>query len=101
MFKIITCINKKGVIGNEGKLLYHIKNDLANFKRMTVGNVVIMGRKTFESLPGGKPLNDRINIVLTHDAEWGTRSMSKSCRIKYCPFCGEKLKDYNNINIDK
>lgn len=38
---------------------------------------------------------------LTHDAEWGTRSMSKSCRIKYCPFCGEKLKDYNNINIDK
>ena len=72
MFKIITCINKKGVIGNEGKLLYHIKNDLANFKRMTVGNVIIMGRKTFESLPGGKPLNDRINIVLTHDAEWGT-----------------------------
>ena len=71
MFKIITCINKKGVIGNEGKLLYSIKEDLANFKSMTVGNVVIMGRKTFESLPGGKPLSDRINIVLTHDVEWG------------------------------
>ena len=72
MFKIITCINKKGVIGNKGKLLYHIKNDLANFKCMTVGNVAIMGRKTFESLPGGKPLSNRIDIVLTHDAEWGT-----------------------------
>ena len=43
MFKIIACINEKRVIGREGKLLYHIKNDLANFKSMTVGNVVIMG----------------------------------------------------------
>ena len=73
-FKIIACVNKKGVIGNEGKLLYTIKNDLANFKRMTIGNVVIMGRKTFESLPGGKPLPDRINIVLTSDVEWGVEA---------------------------
>ena len=51
MFKIIVCLNKKGVIGNDGKLLYHIKNDLSNFKSITSGNVVIMGRKTFESLP--------------------------------------------------
>ena len=71
MFKIIACVNKKGAIGDKGKLLYSIKSDLANFKSMTVGNVVIMGRKTFESLPGGKPLSDRINIVLTHDVEWG------------------------------
>jgi dihydrofolate reductase len=71
MFKITTCINKKGAIGNKGKLLYSIMEDLINFKTMTIGNVVIMGRKTFESLPGGKPLSDRINIVLTHDAEWG------------------------------
>lgn len=71
MFKIIACINEKRVIGKEGKLLYHIKNDLANFKGMTVGNVVIMGRKTFESLPGGKPLPDRINIILTSDTEYG------------------------------
>ena len=72
MFKIISCVTKKGVIGDEGRLLYVIENDLANFKRMTVGNVVIMGRKTFESLPDGKPLSDRINIVLTRDLEWGT-----------------------------
>ena len=45
-FKIIACINQKRVLGNEGKLLYHIGNDLAKFKRMAVGNVVIMGRKT-------------------------------------------------------
>ena len=70
MFKIIACINEKRVIGKDGNLLYHIKNDLANFKSMTVGNVVVMGRKTFESLPGGKPLPDRINIVLTTDVEY-------------------------------
>ena len=71
MFKIIACINKKGVIGKDGKLLYTIKNDLANFKRMTVGNVVIMGRKTFESLPNGEPLKDRVNIILTSNVEYG------------------------------
>ena len=70
-FKIIACINQKRVLGNEGKLLYHIGNDLANFKRMTVGNVVIMGRKTFESLPNGVPLKDRVNIIITADEEYG------------------------------
>lgn len=70
-FKIIACINQKRVLGNEGKLLYHIGNDLANFKRMTVGNVVIMGRKTFESLPNGVPLKDRVNIIITTDKEYG------------------------------
>ena len=72
MFKIIACINKKGVIGKDGKLLYTIKNDLANFKRMTSFNgVVIMGRKTFESLPNGEPLKDRVNIILTSNVEYG------------------------------
>ena len=71
MFKIIACINGKRVIGRDGNLLYHIKNDLANFKSMTVGNVIIMGRKTFESLPNGSPLKDRINIILTTDTEYG------------------------------
>ena len=70
-FKIIACINQKRVLGNDGKLLYHIGNDLANFKRMTVGNVVIMGRKTFESLPNGAPLKDRVNIIITADEEYG------------------------------
>jgi len=71
MFKIIACINQKMVIGKNRELLYHISNDLANFRSMTLNNVVIMGRKTFESLPGGKPLSDRINIILTTDEEYG------------------------------
>lgn len=71
-FKIIACINQKMAIGKEGKLLYHIGNDLANLKRMTSFNgVVLMGRKTFESLPNGEPLKGRINIILTSDEEFG------------------------------
>lgn len=38
---------------------------------------------------------------LTWDSEYDVKYMSKACRIKYCPFCGEKLKDYDKINIDK
>ena len=71
MFKIIACTNLKRAIGNNGDLLYHIKEDLVNFRKMTAGNVVIMGRKTLESLPGGKPLDGRINIILTTDTEYG------------------------------
>ena len=56
-FIIIACINQKRAIGKNGKLLYHIGNDISNFARMTKNNgVVIMGRKTFESLPNGEPL---------------------------------------------
>ena len=71
-FKIIACINQKRVLGNEGKLLYHVGNDLANFSRMTrFDGVVIMGRKTFESLPNCEPLKDRVNIIITSNEEYG------------------------------
>jgi len=71
-FIVIACINQKRAIGKNGKLLYHIGNDISNFARMTKNNgVVIMGRKTFESLPNGEPLKDRINIILTSNEEYG------------------------------
>lgn len=80
-FKIIACINQKRVLGNEGKLLYHIGNDLTNFKRMTVGNVIIMGRKTFESLPNNEPLKDRVNIIITSNEEYGVNAEFKNVYI--------------------
>ena len=71
-FKIIACINKNRALGKDGKLLYHIGNDLANFKSSTQYNgVVIMGRKTYESLPNGEPLKGRINIILTSNEDYG------------------------------
>ena len=59
---IIAALNRKRVIGNNGKLPWHISEDLKRFKRLTVGHTVLMGRKTFESM--GKPLPDRRNVVL-------------------------------------
>lgn len=57
-------------IGNKGKLLTHLPEDLKNFKKKTLNKVVIMGRKTLESLPGSKPLPDRTNIILTRDKNY-------------------------------
>jgi dihydrofolate reductase len=57
-----------GVIGKEGKLPWHIPGDLRRFKQLTMGSAMIMGRKTFDSLPGILP--GRQHIVMTHDPKW-------------------------------
>jgi dihydrofolate reductase len=59
---------RNGVIGNQGKIPWRIPADLRRLKQMTMGKPMIMGRKTFESLPGLLP--DRRHIVLTRDMEW-------------------------------
>lgn len=62
--KTIVSIDEDYGIGRNGDLLVHNKEDIKFFKETTIGNTVIMGRKTFLSLPNG-PLKDRKNIVLT------------------------------------
>ena len=57
-----------GVIGRDGKLPWHIPGDLKRFKVLTMGSAMIMGRKTFDSLPGILP--GRRHIVMTRDADW-------------------------------
>lgn len=64
MINIIAALTKNHVIGKNNQLLAHISEDLQNFKRLTLGNTVIMGRKTFESI--GQPLPNRKNIVISH-----------------------------------
>lgn len=63
--KIIAAADKNWGIGNKGKLLVSIPGDMKFFRSTTMGKTVVMGRKTLESLPGGRPLKDRTNIVLT------------------------------------
>lgn len=65
MISIIVAIAQNGAIGYKGDLIYHLSADLRRFKELTTGNTVIMGRKTYESLPKGA-LPNRRNIVLTH-----------------------------------
>ena len=68
----VVAIGKNRELGKEGKLLWHIPDDLKRFKRLTLGHPIIMGRKTFESIfvMLGKPLPNRTNIVVTRDTAW-------------------------------
>ena len=61
---IIAAVAENGAIGYQNKLIYWLPNDLKRFRLLTTGNTIIMGRKTFESLPKGA-LPNRRNIVLT------------------------------------
>ena len=65
---LIVARARKGVIGRGGKLPWHLPADLKRFKALTMGSAMVMGRKTFESLPGLLP--GRRHIVLTRDREW-------------------------------
>ena len=69
MLAMIAAVAKNGVIGRNNQLPWHLPNDLKNFKHVTMGKPLIMGRKTFASL-GNKPLPGRTNIVLTHDTSF-------------------------------
>jgi dihydrofolate reductase/thymidylate synthase len=64
MFTIIVAKDNRGGIGFEGKIPWKCKGDMAHFKNVTTNNVVIMGRKTYESI--GKPLPNRVNIVISN-----------------------------------
>lgn len=61
---LIAAVAADGAIGRNGDLAFHISADLKHFKELTMGHPVVMGRRTFESLPGG-PLPGRLNIVLS------------------------------------
>lgn len=63
--RLIAAIDKNRGIGYQNKLLVQIPQDINHFQAMTMNQVIIMGRKTLESFPGGRPLYGRTNIVLT------------------------------------
>lgn len=64
---MIVAVDKNWAIGNKGKLLVSIPEDMKFFRETTTGNVVIMGKSTLKSFPNGLPLKNRVNIVLTKD----------------------------------
>ena len=64
MIGILVAVSPEGIIGKDNSIPWHYSADLKRFKRLTVGKTVIMGRKTWESLPI-KPLPERRNIVIT------------------------------------
>lgn len=67
---LIVAVDKNWAIGKDNKLLVSIPDDMKFFRETTSGHVVVMGRKTLESFPGGKPLKNRTNIVITRDKNY-------------------------------
>src|SRR5438105_1945284 len=65
---LVAAVAANGVIGRQGGLPWHLPEDLKHFKRLTLGHVVIMGRKTFESV-NSKPLPGRRNIIISSKAD--------------------------------
>lgn len=68
MLSMIVVVGRNREIGCQNKLLWNIPEDMARFKKLTTGHVVVMGDKTFESI--GQPLPDRINLVVTKDVDY-------------------------------
>ena len=67
---IIVAVDKNWGIGKDNRLLVSIPADMKFFRTTTTGKVVVMGRKTLESFPGGQPLKNRTNIVMTRDVNY-------------------------------
>jgi dihydrofolate reductase len=82
---LIAAMDLNRAIGKDNKLLYHLPADMTHFKELTTGNTVVMGRKTFESLPHGA-LPNRRNIVITKNEDF----KAENCEI--CHSIDEMLK---------
>lgn len=67
MIGLIACVGQNNELGKDNNLCFHIKEDMAFFKKKTSGKAVLMGRKTYESI--GSPLKNRINYVLTSNPD--------------------------------
>jgi dihydrofolate reductase len=74
---------RNGTIGKDGVMPWHLPEDLAHFKRVTLGCPVIMGRKTWDSLPPRfRPLPGRINVVVTRQADWQSPGATRAASLQ-------------------
>lgn len=71
---IVAAVGRNGAIGIEGRLPWRIPEDMARFKDMTMGNALVMGRATFESI--GRPLPGRTTVVLTTRPDWAEEGVT-------------------------
>lgn len=74
---ILAAIAENNVIGYQGKMLWHIPDDIRHFRELTLGHPIIMGRKTYESI--GNPLDNRINFVVTRNKKFKKQSQIQIC----------------------
>ena len=85
---------RNGVIGKAGGLPWHLPEDMAHFKRLTLGCPVIMGRRTWDSLPERfRPLPGRKNIVVTRQPDWNAPGASRAASLSEAmALCGDQAQ---------
>ena len=88
---LIVAVARNRVIGKEGKMPWHISEDLKRFKRLTTGHAVLMGRKTFESI--GRPLPNRRNVVISATPQAGVETY------RTIPEALKALKDQEKVFV--
>ena len=93
---LIAAVDSKWGIGYKNKLLISIPDDMKFFKEMTTGKVCIMGRSTLNSLPGGRPLSGRVNIVLTRDKSFKKDGVIAANSVEQVL---EIIKEYNTKDV--
>ena len=93
---LIVAVDKNWAIGHKGKLLVTIPADQKLFRDETKGKVVVMGRKTLESLPSGQPLRERTNIVITRNEQYEKKGVIVMHSVEETL---EYLKQFNSEDI--
>lgn len=93
---LIAAVDNNWAIGKNNNLLVRIPMDQKFFRETTTGKVVVMGRKTLESFPGGRPLNMRTNIVLTHNPNY---KVENAIVVHSMDELHEELKKYKSEDI--
>jgi len=94
--KLIVAAAKNWGIGYKGDLLFKLPEDMEFFKNITKNNIVVMGRVTLLSLPGGKPLKNRVNIVMTTDIDY----IADGCIIVHSTEeLLNEIKNYDSDNV--
>lgn len=93
---LIAAVDKNWAIGINNQLLVRIPDDMKRFRRMTIGKVVVLGRKTLETFPGGRPLKDRNNIVLSKNRNY---QVEGAVCVHSLEELGEELAKYKSEDI--
>lgn len=89
--QLIAAVDKNWAIGYKGQMLVTIPADQERFRQMTMGNIVVMGRKTFLALPGERPLEGRLNLILTEDPDFQVKGAEVCHSVQETL---EKLEEY-------
>lgn len=98
MLTLIAALGRNRELGKGNDLLWKIPSDLRRFKDLTLGHPIIMGRKTFDSLPK-RPLPGRSNVVITRDASWAHEGVTRASSIEEAIAAAQTLSGSEEVFV--